>query len=179
MAITPINCHESDMLNAGESAFTDACVIDVVQILNTNQVSIKVYPLYEGRIDLIMEEDRVYNFIDFQVPFQITATTIFYSDTIRAAKFKICDLASPLEPTLKVVSVLPELYPNGDLPEYDRYGVKVRVSLKGTGSGHIKLSWGRDHDEVFENMGESDTVYEYNLPLGEHSICAVLFNVEA
>lgn len=81
--------------------------------------------------------------------------------------------------TLYVNNATVGLDPNGDISQYDRSGVAARVILKGSGVGHLKISWGTDHSETIMNVSESDITYKYNLPPGTHNICAELFNVEA
>jgi ribosomal protein L31 len=75
------DCTTSKNLSAGSTVVHDACVIDIVSVIDSSHVSVKVYPLYEGRIDLILVEGQETNFRDFQVPFRITATSIFYGST--------------------------------------------------------------------------------------------------
>ena len=178
MGLTPSNCITSDMLKSGDSAWTDACVIDVVEVLDTNRVIVKVYPLHEGRIDITMYQGQTYNFIDFQVPFQITPKSVFYGSTTQAANFIICDLIEPPEPTLYISDINANTDPIGDRPEYNRYGVAAQVTIKGAGVGHLKLSWGTDHDVTTMDVTAGNYGYRYNLPPGTHNVCADLFNIE-
>ena len=80
-------------------------------------------------------------------------------------------------PTLHIDQITPELSPAGDVPEHNRYGVYLEVRISGTGKGSLKISWGTDHSEVKTNVVESNLAYIYNLPPGEHNICAELFEV--
>ena len=80
--------------------------------------------------------------------------------------------------TLHVSDLTSRLDPAGNLPQYNRSGVSMQVTLKGSGIGDLKLSWGRDHDEVIRDVTESTITYKYNLPPGTHNICADLLNIE-
>jgi len=178
MTLTPGYCYESDTLYKGGSAWIDECTIDVLEIIDTNYVKVKVYPVYEGAITLTMKQDQVYNFIDFRKPFQITPISVFHTSNVQIAKFRLCALIEPPTPTLYVNYVLVALDTAGDLPEYNRFGVTMQVAVKGTGTGHLRLSWGTDHTETIENIKESNTTYRYNLPPGTHNLCADLFGVK-
>lgn len=166
------------MVQAGGSAFSDECVIDVIEVLDTNRVAVKVFPLYEGGVNLTMVEGQSYNFIDFQVPFQVTPKSVFYGDSIKAASFIMCNLSEPPEPTLSVSNVVASLAPSGDIPEYNRYGVYMCVTTVGTGTGLLRLNWGTDHTETTIRVSEGVNTYSYNLPPGQHSLCADLFSIE-
>lgn len=176
MTLTPTNCIESNMVFAGGSALSDSCVIDVIRVIDTHHVEVKVYPLYEGAITLVMTEGQPYNFIEFQRPFRVTPMSVFYG-LRKAANFKMCDLTQPLEPTLAVDYVIAELSPAGDLPAYNRYGVYFEVHVVGTGKGILKISWGNDHSETQTNVVAGNYAFTYNLPPGTHNVCAELFNV--
>lgn len=184
MALTPVDCNESENLYAGDTAWSDACVLDIVRVLNDDEVSVKVYPLYEGKVDLIMRDGQIYNFVDFIVPFQIRVKYVFHTDTSKFAKFILCDLVEPSEPepepepTLYVSRITSGLEPTENLPMYDRYGVNVQVTITGTGVGNLKIDWGSDYDEVFIDVVEGIASYEHTLPVGVHTVCAELFNIE-
>ena len=91
------DCVTSEYLYAGDVFSHDACVIEVVRIIDTNQVEVDIYPLHEGKVNLIMVHGNIYDFKDFQVPFRIYSTMVFYS-TSKFAVFKVCDLTEPVEP---------------------------------------------------------------------------------
>ena len=80
--------------------------------------------------------------------------------------------------TLHISNLTSKLDPAGNLLQYNRSGVSMQVTLKGSGIGDLKLRWGRDHDEVIRDVTESTITYKYNLPPGTHNICADLFNIE-
>ena len=80
--------------------------------------------------------------------------------------------------TLHISDLTSRLDPTGNLPQYNRSGVSMQVTLKGSGIGDLKLSWGRDHSEVIRDVTESTITYKYNLPPGTHNICADLLNIE-
>lgn len=178
MTLAPGYCYTSDMLYAGGSAWINRCTIDVIDIIDTNYVKVKVYPLHEGAISLTMKQDQPYDFIDFQAPFRITPTSIFYTDLHKAARFKLCDLVEPPKPTLYVNYIMVGLDPGEDVPQYDRFGVKAQIAIKGTGVGNLKIDWGNDHSETVRGVRESNTTYKYNLPPGVHNVCANLFSIE-
>ena len=80
-------------------------------------------------------------------------------------------------PTLQVDSVIVELSPAGDFPQYNRYGVYLEVHTSGTGKGTLKISWGTDHSETKTGIVAGNYAYIYNLPPGTHNVCAELFGV--
>ena len=181
MALAPGYCYESDYIGEGGTCWILSATVEVVDIPNSSEVKVKVYPMHEGVVNLTMREGHTYDFIEFQVPFRIKVTRVFYSDNYKIAQFTLCDLVAPTpppEPTLYINYLLAGLNPVGDVLDHNRYGVKAQVAIKGTGVGHLKLKWGSDHEEVIKDVGESNMTYFYNLPPGNHTVCADLFNIE-
>lgn len=80
--------------------------------------------------------------------------------------------------TLHISNLTSRLDPAGNLPQYNRFGVYMQVTLKGTGIADLKLRWGRDYDEVIRDVTEGTITYKYNLSPGTHNICADLFSIE-
>ena len=179
MTLIPVGCDETGLIYPGGAGWINECTIEVLDVFNTNEVRVKVYPMYESAITLNMTQGQTYNFIDFVLPFQVTPIDIFYSgvSNVKAAKFKLCALEEVAAPTLTIDKVYPELSPAADVPAYNRYGVYFEVRISGTGKGDLKLSWGNDHDEIIRDLRAGNYAYIYNLPPGEHNICADLFNV--
>lgn len=83
-----------------------------------------------------------------------------------------------IEPTLQIDQIISELFPAGDLPQYNRYGVYLEIHVSGTGKGTIRIGWGNDHTETKTGIVAGNYAYVYNLPSGTHNICAELFNIE-
>lgn len=82
-----------------------------------------------------------------------------------------------IPPSLKIDSIIAELAPAGDLPDYNRYGVYLEIHVSGDGKGSLKITWGNDHEETATGIIGGNYAYTYNLPPGTHNICAELFNV--
>lgn len=171
MAEIEFDCLTSGNLFAGNTFFHDACVIDVRKIIDTNHVSVQVYPLHEARIDVILLEDQATNFRDFIVPFRITATTIFYS-TSKFTVLRVCKIEDepdpvpepdPLDP-LRITAI--NSYDVSD-PE----GIIADVVINGVGTGILTITWGEHGTTTHTINGAGQYHFENTMPHGDHQIC--------
>jgi len=87
-----LNCITSGYLNTSSSFVHDVCVIDIVEIIDTTHVSVKVYPLYEGMVEVTLLKDQQTNFRQFQKPFRITITSMYHSDIAEYVVLEVCEL---------------------------------------------------------------------------------------
>lgn len=92
------DCKTSVNLSEGDTFVHNACVIDILSIIDTDHVYVRVYPLYEGAVYTTLLQNQETNFRDFQVPFRITATTIFTGTTLKHCVLKVCNLKDEPEP---------------------------------------------------------------------------------
>ena len=92
------DCNTSEYLSEGDTFVHDACVIDVLSIIDTDHVSVRVYPLYEGAVYTTLLQNQETNYRNFQVPFRVTATTIFKTTTSKFCVLKVCKLGDQPAP---------------------------------------------------------------------------------
>jgi hypothetical protein len=162
-SIVESNCTTSPHLYAGGTFVHDACVIDVIKIIDTNHVEVDVWPLHDAKVNMIMVEGNIYDFKQFTVPFRIYIPTIFYS-TSKFAKFKVCNISIEEPNPLRISAIV--VYEVAD-PK----AVIADVLINGEGPGTLSIAWGDQGTTTYAINGAGQYYFEKSLSNGTHNIC--------
>ena len=157
------DCRESSGIYKGQTWSTYLCNITVDEVYDTNSGKITVTPSVGSNKTpqtLNVTEDY-YDFTTDAEDFRVYVTDIMVSYVNRLMFFTVCELTSD-EP-LHVTSLT--------LNEYDPGQVTANVTIEGTGSGTLQISWGTE-ETTTHTVNAGGFGYVHAMPAGTHEICA-------
>lgn len=154
MGYIEFDCRDSPSVEKGETWSTHYCNITVVEVYDTNSGKISVDGL---SIDVL--EDNQY---DIDNTFRVKVTTIFYGSTsTKIMQFTVCGITEDIPLTVSSIT----------LNEYDPGRVTASITVEGTGTGTLKITWGNE-TVTTHTVQAGDYGYVRTMPAGTHEICA-------